>query len=107
KQPPKKKGSGRVIMLMIVLAAGIGFAVWRVQPPPKFDVAPLTLPPGSMPCTQILAQGNKFFCGMKVTAWDTLAKLSASEREAMRAKTLEAAKAAGYTAVTYGLDSSK
>jgi hypothetical protein len=60
-----------------------------------------------MPCTQILVQGNKFFCGMKVQAWSAVGKLSSSEREAMRAKTLEVAKAAGYTAVNYGLDSSK
>jgi hypothetical protein len=107
---PKKKKKGRgswIVTLSVLLAGGVGFAVWRVQPPARFDAAPLTLPPGSMPCSQILVQGNKFFCGMKVTAWSALSKLSAAERDAMRAKTLEAAKAAGYTAVNYGLDSSR
>jgi hypothetical protein len=108
KQPPqKKKGRGGLIFLALLLLAGGGFAIWRVQPPARFDVAPLTLPPGCMPCSQILVQGNKFFCGMKVSSWNMLAKLSAAERDALRAKTLEAAKAAGYPAVNYGLDSSR
>jgi hypothetical protein len=107
KQPPKKKGRGRWLILTLALVAAAGVALWRVRPPPRYAAAPLTLPPGTMPCTQVLVQGSKFFCGMKVQAWSAVGKLSSSEREAMRAKTLEVAKAAGYTAVNYGLDSSK
>lgn len=104
---PEKKGRGWLYFLGFLALVGGGVAIWRVQPPPKFAVATVVLPPGSMPCSQILAHGNEFFCGMKVATWQELTKRPTSELEAMRKKTKEAANAAGYTAVNYGLDTSK
>lgn len=107
KQPPKKKGRGWLLLLSLALVIGGGIAVWRVQPPPKFKPVAFTLPSDAMPCSQILVEGKVLFCGMKITSWSSLSKLPSSELKAKKAKTKDAATAAGFTSVTYGLDSTK
>lgn len=105
--PPKKKGRGWLLFLSLALAMGGGIAAWRVQPPPKFKPATVTLPSDAMPCSQILVQGKVLFCGMKITSWSSLGKRPNSEVDAMKAKTKDTAIAAGFTSVTYGLHHGK
>jgi hypothetical protein len=96
-----------LITLGVLLLVVGAVAIWRVKPESRFEPAKLVMPPDAMPCNELLAKGSVLFCGFKVTGWAELSKRTPGERERMRNKTLEAAQAAGYTTVNYGLSVSQ
>lgn len=68
------------------------------------DVADTFTPPsGGMPCSQVLKRGNALYCGIKADTLADIGQRPGGEIKSMKQKTTEAAVAAGYSSVVFGL----
>jgi hypothetical protein len=110
-KPDDKKGKSSfpsyLILLFVLLAGGGGF--WFLNSEAQYEPAgdALKLPAGTMPCTQLLKRGKGIFCGIKATTWTALSQSQgAADVKDMKQKTVDAAKSAGFSGVSFGLDTS-
>lgn len=90
--------------LLVLAVIGLTVVTGLRQRQEVKDVADSFTPPsGGMPCSQVLKRGTALYCGIKPDTLADIGQRSGGEIKSMKQKTTEAALAAGYSSVVFGL----